>query len=161
MTYRILKYSLVFFFLASTLNAVFAQSINPFVIGSGFSEYNGSEYLLSSTIGQVITPTIESNSNIVTQGFHQPDYKLFISVNEVNPFKLNVKAYPNPFQESFFIDLGSPFNENVQVIVFDITGKSLIGSFSQEGMSSSNFISVNTQNLPSGSQVADLKLTKI
>jgi hypothetical protein len=42
---------------------------------------------------------------------------------EENPFFINVAVYPNPFNESFVVDLSSIQGETVDVMVYDMTGK--------------------------------------
>lgn len=42
---------------------------------------------------------------------------------EENPFFINVSVYPNPFNESFVVDLSSIQGESVEVMVYDMTGK--------------------------------------
>ncbi|OWY20129.1 hypothetical protein C7N43_23130 [Sphingobacteriales bacterium UPWRP_1] len=62
-----------------------AQSLTPQVVASGGGYAQGGGYSLSYTIGEPVTATLTSGSNILTQGFHQPDFQ--------NIVKLLAKVY--------------------------------------------------------------------
>lgn len=67
---------ILFFFTSILPLQSFAQTLSPSVLpaaGAYFSAANGS---LSWTLGETVTPTLQSGSNILTQGFQQPEVQV-------------------------------------------------------------------------------------
>ncbi len=60
--------------------SVFAQSLSPQVVASGGGYATGGGYSLSYTIGEPVTATLTGGSNILTQGFHQPDLQAIVKM---------------------------------------------------------------------------------
>ncbi len=61
------------------------QNASPDLISSAGNFYMNSDSItMSWSIGEVITGTIESNSNILTQGFHQNKYDIIEDINELH-----------------------------------------------------------------------------
>ncbi len=61
-------------------------------IGSGAKDFAlNSEYFFSSTLGEAVIQTIQTNEIMLTQGFHQPDGNLFET-----GLPMEIKVYPNP-----------------------------------------------------------------
>ncbi len=164
--------SLVFMTANFAISNLAAQQVGPFVIGAGFIEYSGINDRLSSTIGQVIVPTLESQNKSITQGFHQPGYGIFVSTLNTRAASLLVKAYPNPFSEEINLDFGGAYFKDLQVNIFDVTGKQVsLLKFSNSAVTGEKAV-IQTSTLPSGIYIIkvstsdntifnDIKLTKI
>lgn len=103
-----------------------AQSLSPTVISStgGFSSNaNGS---LSYTVGEMtMVETFTGGSNILTQGFQQPnDFTigiLEISQGEYGSFVV----YPNPAVDNLWFGFEFPESGKVEVAVFDALGQKM------------------------------------
>jgi len=105
-----------FLFLISGLNA---QQV---VATTGYFTEN-QQISLSWTVGETFVTTLSSESNFLTQGFNQS--KLSLTIVFEKKTEPGLKIYPNPVQESLFIEA----NENTGELYYDLIspeGKPLI-----------------------------------
>lgn len=102
-----------------------AQSLERQVIASagGFSTANGVS--LSYTVGEPVIETAVSGSVILTQGFQQPD-DITTSIKHVSNVSLNYTVFPNPTDDMIFIELQSDIPVEVELSLYDITGRRII-----------------------------------
>jgi hypothetical protein len=63
-------YTTLFSFVAFC--AITAQQLTPTVIASTGASYQSAEFSLDYTLGETFVTTLSNNTNILTQGFHQP-----------------------------------------------------------------------------------------
>tara|TARA_B100000795_G_scaffold10613_1_gene7463 strand:- start:534 stop:1028 length:495 start_codon:yes stop_codon:yes gene_type:complete len=73
------------------------------------------------TIGEVVTSTLSTSNNTLTQGFHQPYFGI---VNIVEYADIGINVFPNPTQG--FIQIVPQEDINARVILFDARGRALI-----------------------------------
>ncbi|QQS30849.1 MAG: hypothetical protein IPM47_07970 [Sphingobacteriales bacterium] len=66
--------------LSISINSTFAQSLSPQVVASGGGYGTGGGYTLSYTVGEPVIATLSGGSNILTQGFHQPDLQTIVKL---------------------------------------------------------------------------------
>ncbi|MGZ4033434.1 MAG: T9SS type A sorting domain-containing protein [Bacteroidia bacterium] len=71
-----------------------AQSLNPDVIATSGTSFNDGTSQLDWTLGETVTSTLTSGSNMLTQGFHQPNL-LVTSINDPAT-DYSVTVFPNP-----------------------------------------------------------------
>lgn len=115
--------------LASTLTLCalalfgFAQTSAQQVIASAGSYTTGGSVSLSSTIGESIVTTHNAPSNMLTQGFQQPEYTIVNSITEAAGETLFIRVYPNPTAGNIAIDLQSNHGEELFLIVTDLLGQ--------------------------------------
>lgn len=103
---------------------VMAQSITPEVISSAGDHYDNGTHQLSWTLGEVAVQTYDNGSNILTEGFHQPEI-LITSVEEENLTDISLNIFPNPTTQFVNIELRN--NEsNLSAVVLDMTGKTIM-----------------------------------
>lgn len=57
-----------------------AQSLSPQVLAAGGTSVTNGGYSLAYTIGEPLTTTLTAGSNILTQGFHQPDLQTIVKL---------------------------------------------------------------------------------
>lgn len=138
------------------LTAIFsnAQSANPFVIGTAGDYFSNSTVSVSWTIGEVIGETYSNSNNSVTQGFHQPNYSIYTSINEFNSVK-NIAAYPNPVTNNLTISFHDEQGSFI-IIVNDILGKKI----SSESVEVNGF-SLHTHNLAFGDYNPGIYLVQV
>jgi len=74
------KQNLLIVFLATAIICS-AQSIERDVVASSGDFFEGTNISLSWTIGEIATETYDNGSNILTQGFQQPDIQLRIYID--------------------------------------------------------------------------------
>ena len=89
--------------LVGSLMAVNAQSISPEVVATSGEHFQNGTSQLSWTLGEVMIDTYSAGGTIVTQGFHQTQLTV-TSIDESNPFSLNVNVFPNPTSQ--FLNIG-------------------------------------------------------
>jgi len=106
-------------------NCLFSQSITPQVISSAGNYAEGTNVSISWTLGEVATETIGNNDNIITQGFHQPDYNIVV-IEHIESPQLDVTIYPNPTNGLLNIEWKGNDNSTAVISLFDLTGKQII-----------------------------------
>ena len=83
------------------------------------------------------------------------------SESSLYPHELSIiRNYPNPFNPTTRITYGLPINSDVQVIVYDMSGKqiqSLLNDFQSPGYHSINW---DASSYPSGMYFAEIKAGK-
>jgi hypothetical protein len=111
-------------FVASIISiGAMAQSITPDVISSAGDHYDNGSYQLSWTLGEVAVQTYDNGSNMLTEGFHQPEI-LITSIEEENLTDIDLNIYPNPTTQFINIELRN--NEsNMTAVVLDMSGKTI------------------------------------
>lgn len=102
--------------------SAFSQSLEPEVLSSSGDYFTSTNIKLNWTLGEMVTETFIAGSNILTQGFQQPNY-LYTAVDETAENK-EISIYPNPFSDVVTINTGNYTGVNVNV--YDLQGKNLI-----------------------------------
>lgn len=110
-------FSLLFVVGLTSLNA---QSLELVTISSTSAEVESNGYTLSSTFGEPITSTFSSASNVLTQGFEQPNTQTDNSINTLVK-QGNILMYPNPVSSTITIVGEEPHT----VKVYGVHGKLL------------------------------------
>lgn len=118
-----LKKTSIFFILLFFVVSLFAQKLTPTVISSGGGSATKSFYSLAYTFGETSINTLKSQSNTLTEGFHQTYPKVIISGHN------EVTASPNPVTSRNFYKLYLTFYiEDVNsytVTIYSISGKNV------------------------------------
>ena len=106
------------------------QSIDWWVIGSGFVSANDTSYHLVSTEGQPVIESEANSFNTYTQGFWHPDFFTLGTEEIDNSFRKDiVSVYPNPTQNYVSVKLTLQSGSRVMVSVYDLLGTKLIVVF--------------------------------
>ncbi len=71
-----MKKNIVLLFLFFIAFSSRSQTLSPKVISTAGNEYNSASFSWSWTMGETIIPTIQNGSNMLTQGFQQPEVAL-------------------------------------------------------------------------------------
>ena len=98
----------------------FGQYTSPEVLSGAGDHFSGADVQLSWTLGEIATETLGSNSQQITQGFHQSYLTIVKVVEYYDDFNLNV--YPNPARHMLYIDLDKPA-EDLSLTLYDGIGK--------------------------------------
>lgn len=105
-----------------------AQSVTPEVIATAGDHYQVGNVALSWTIGEPMTETFAAGPTVITQGFHQPDYRPVGIDENVDPLA-DFTVFPNPAGDEINISW-----ENLQgisefdVLIIDMAGKTVLQS---------------------------------
>ena len=119
--------------------ALTAQSLTPTVIATAGFGYSSPELQVDMTIGETFITTLQTQDNILTQGFHQPEASTILSVDDKEVAAV-VSIFPNPATHDVNVTVnGAAPNE---VHVFDGTGRLV--------MSAQRTSIINIQKLAAG-----------
>jgi hypothetical protein len=100
----------------------FAQSTSPQVISTSGNSFNIGSSQLDWTLGEPVTATLNAGSNLLTQGFHQPN----LTVTSINQPQTGytVNIFPNPSTDVINIEFKDR-KGNLTVQLSSVDGKIL------------------------------------
>lgn len=98
-----------------------AQSTTPTVIATQGDYFTSSSGKISWTLGEIVTETLSTSGNKLTQGFQQPDLRIDNYIHEIDGNVLSV--YPNPTFDEVIIDLSKMTAGNYSFSVFNMAGQ--------------------------------------
>lgn len=133
-------------FLSASLHA---QSGDLWLISSFGLEFKDDNYLISSSAGEFVIETFQSEQFIVTQGFHQT-FDLGTYIAEITP-EIDLLIYPNPFSDAVLINIKHEFNGKIgqmEIRVTDLLGR--LTYFDKAETYASFQHQINTQNWIAG-----------
>ena len=96
------------------------------VIGTTGNEGTVGNIVLSYTVGESFITTLENDSIVSSQGFHQPYYIVTTIEEQFLPGKVNV--FPNPTSSVLNVQFEDIVLENLIISFHDITGKLILTS---------------------------------
>lgn len=106
----------------ATCAALQAQTLTPEVFASGGTQLSGTNGQIEYTVGEVVTATLTGNSEVLTQGFNQPEI-VIVAVEEWQP-SYTIQCYPNPTEQ--YVKVHTDSDEVLQVQVIDALGQVVI-----------------------------------
>ena len=117
-----------FFFVAvlsfSAAN-LFSQSISPTVVASAgtFASVGGNS--IAYTVGEPVITTLTGGTNMITQGFHQPDHA-DVYAPVLPGGDLQIEVFPNPVTDILHISIGGAGKMPSAISIVDVLGRTLI-----------------------------------
>jgi hypothetical protein len=128
-----------------------AQSIERYVIGSaGGTYFDGVNFEMDYTVGEVAITTISNSSNTLTQGFQQPFKLTWVSVQEISDNPSQVILYPNPIVDQLNISIQNAQTGAYRVMVYDLLGQLLIDQSTGAGFDGTAQLSVDFDRYATG-----------
>jgi hypothetical protein len=124
--------------------SLYAQTLSPEVIASSGTNLSGPGGGMEYTIGEVATATLTAGSDVLTQGFHQPNIEI-VGVEEFLD-AYSIDLYPNPIND--FVNIETDSDAELKVQVYTAHGQLV--------MSSETFINkvvLDVQNMANGPYV--------
>ena len=103
----------------SSCYGIAAQTISIVATSGAQSENTSSK--LSWTIGELAISTLNSESIILTQGFHQSNLNITEIVYKASPSNI-FSVYPNPTNSSILIKANSGNPEKMEISLYDFRG---------------------------------------
>jgi membrane-bound inhibitor of C-type lysozyme len=100
----------------------FAQSIAPEVISTSGNSFNSGASQLDWTLGESATATFNAGSDMLTQGFHQPNL-IITSISDIQT-DYSVNIFPNPSTDLIHLEFKNTKGDLV-IQLFAIDGKLL------------------------------------
>lgn len=124
-------------------------ALSPQVLAAGGDHYQGSNFEISYTIGELAAiTTISSPDFTLTQGFHQPDKFTVILVEPVEALQ-GLSLYPNPANEFTRIKIDSDKPYQLQVSIYDAASRLVsVSQITQQAGSQEH--TINTAELAAG-----------
>ncbi|MCK5101867.1 MAG: T9SS type A sorting domain-containing protein [Cyclobacteriaceae bacterium] len=150
-----LLYTLTFTILYS-IPIVYSQSIVRSTVGVGGSSQTvtskNKTYFVSQSIGQAsVIGTSTKNGYTIRQGFQQPPHIFIVgALNELSDLKATI--FPNPFQQSVYISFKDLIENDVSVIMHDISGRLIL----KETFTASQLITLPLANIASGDYILNI-----
>lgn len=138
-------------------NALYSQNLQRQMVaaqGNTITIANG--MYVSQSIGQQsITGTSQKNKLTISQGYQQSLWSNYIKTNEASI--ISTKTYPNPFFDTVYFQFSQPINTNVQITLFDITGRIV---FQETINPNGSILSILNLQLPSATYLVHLTSEK-
>lgn len=87
---------------------------------------NKGKYSISQSVGQSsVIGTYSNNGYYVRQGYQQPLNKIKVVKQDFSNNDLTATVHPNPFEQSVFVSFNEDIEQEISVLVFDISGKQI------------------------------------
>lgn len=129
--------------------AVFAQSLSPTVISSSGGYYASANTSLSFTVAEMtMVQTFSSSSNILTQGFQQPE-DMVVNIPETPGSTEDMMIFPNPTNGQFNLTFSSNSIENNIIKLYDLLGQVVLTKDVSQ-LTGMNTVSFDISNLSQG-----------
>lgn len=97
-----------------------AQTLQRTIFSTSGNFSSSSGISLFSNVGGIAVPTLSNPGGTLTQGFVQPYFQLITAV-EHKKEDMDLRVFPNPANEQFFIQ--SPLSVRLSVQITDIQGR--------------------------------------
>ena len=104
----------VFFLLIVSVVTVNAQSISPEIISAVGDFYSNSTMMVSFTEGEPYGQLISNGTNLITEGFEQPDIST-VSISEELTVSGKATIFPNPCNGTFKVQ-GLTNSKEIEVL---------------------------------------------
>jgi Secretion system C-terminal sorting domain len=98
------------------------------VIGSTGQSSERGNLKFYYTVGEAVIITLKSNTQKLTQGFHQPDHCEFVSTGDLDLVALNIEVYPNPTEDRLSIRYDATKGGALYANVFDLLGRPVLSN---------------------------------
>ncbi len=132
------------------INFSFSQTLSPEAISTAGSSFNNGSNGLNWTLGEPVTSTLNTTSNILTQGFHQDKFTI-TSVEDENGDS-GITIFPNPTIDAIMVQLKFP-DKSTSMELYTVEGKLL----SSRSIHSETSFQVDMSNYASGTYVLKIK----
>ncbi len=141
------------YFLLFCLSCLIAnsQTIERDVIATAGDHFVAPTFSLSWTLGEPVTETISNDGIMLTQGFHQGEFKL-TAIRESLTEQFDITVFPNPTPDILNIRFNSEMNEIITVQLYSMTGEKILFERTQD-----KNIQINLANLSNASYLLSLR----
>ncbi len=126
-----------------------AQTVSNQVHASDGGYYNSSGGSVAFTIGEPVSETYKTSTNISTLGFHQPEQADIVNMIKEQGSDVSILVFPNPVKDELNINLSGLAHGNYTLEIIDALGK-LIYKTNTEVSDDKNSLSIKTSDYASG-----------
>lgn len=128
-----------------------SQSIERDVIAAAGEHFVAPTFSLSWTLGEPVSETIGNDDIVLTQGFHQGEFKL-TAIREPLAGQFDITVFPNPTPDVLNIRFNSEFNEIITVQLYSMSGEKILFERTQD-----KNVQLNLGNLSNASYLLSLR----
>lgn len=147
------NYLLILFYIS--FNHLQAQNVKSSVITTSGASMNQSNAKISFTVGEIVVKTITDGTNSIGQGVvNSSTTNIVTAIRENDISKIKINMYPNPASELVYVDITESKVSDIQVTIYDITGKQIS---SEKYAVGNNHIGINTQKWQKGEYILTIK----
>ncbi len=108
------------------------------LVSSSGGSFSGNNVLMDWSLGEIVTETVSTDNNVLTQGFHQDVYEIseiFRVPNEL----FEVSVFPNPTSNTVFIKISEKNNSADNYTISDFSGRCIAAGVLNSDMQSIDF----------------------
>jgi len=120
---RIAGIAAISFMCVSVLRAQDARKVREVIASGGATPSVSPSNMMAATLGQPITQITTNGVLKIYQGFWAPIPVVTSVDDDLSGKWLRISTYPNPFTEHTTIDVGEQLGGDVDVFVFDMSGR--------------------------------------
>jgi hypothetical protein len=139
-------------------NSLKTQTLSPVAISAGGGYYSAGGNSLSFTLAEMtMVQTFVQPSNILTQGFQQPE-QLTTAIAEIEKADGDVVVYPNPSNGQFNISYNALTSGDLHLNIYNMVGQ-IVYTQSYDRAFGPNIITIDIGQFDQGIYLLDLRIT--
>ena len=130
---KFILFSILLCIILSINTAAQDGKANLLVTGNAGGTMQSGSYMIDFTVGEVITELFQTETVMLTQGFHQAiaetistDQGIVSGVEDVKFNNTELSVFPNPFKTILNIYYSFEHDLDLDISVYDITGKKVL-----------------------------------
>ena len=128
----------------------FAQNVSRDVVGAAGESGVGGANTFSYTIGEPMVETFLANTEMLTQGFQQPDKLTVTEIKGQTSDEFTAHVYPNPFDEIINVELEGKGAAKVKGQLVTLQGVTVNVPMEELRQANSAQFILHTENLSNG-----------
>jgi len=131
--------------------SVRGQSVERSVIGTtGGTYFDGVNFEMDYTFGEVAVNTLSNANNYLTQGFQQPFVDPGATINEPGSNGISFSYYPNPTSSNLSVEISNAPDQEIRLALFDVLGQKVTSTAGIAGFSGKVTMTVDMNNCAPG-----------
>jgi Secretion system C-terminal sorting domain len=139
--------------------ASFAQSVDPTVTSANGGSAVFSQGSIAWTIGEPISETYTTTSNMATMGFHQPEV-IISGLAEETDGNSSILLYPNPVADELNLNFTGLQEGTYQIAIYDALGKLIYTAKKEVSSATSQSEVIKLDEVANGNYIISIVSTK-
>lgn len=134
------------------------QSVERSVIGtSGGTYFDGVNFEMDYTFGEMATFTLSNANNYLTQGFQQPFVDPGATITEPGNDGMVISYFPNPTPDNLTVSISNAPEQEISIELFDVLGQKITSNSAIAGFGGKFTLSVDMTNCAPGNYYLRIK----
>ena len=117
-----MRVTIILAFLPLIFHSAFSQEISPKVVSTTGRTFELNDIQLDWTLGEIAIHTLDSGSDFITGGFHQPNY-ILVSTKNLPDIVSKFELYPNPVENQQSLKIILKESKDILIQLSDLSGK--------------------------------------